>query len=79
MPKCVVFYSFLIRVGLTVKAPITVASDDSLYFFIVFFSHKILLDILCETSASSLRKIRVKIIKVSFAAILLGALTVKQC
>ena len=37
---------------LTLKAPITTAADNSLeFFFIVFFSGKIRLDISCESSA----------------------------
>ena len=36
---------------LTLKAPITTAAEDSLEYFFIFFSDKIMLDISCETSA----------------------------
>ena len=44
------FTSLLLK-ELTLKAPIKTAADDSLEFFKKFFSEKIRLDILCESSA----------------------------
>ena len=72
---------------LTLKAPITTAADDIHKYFFFVFSEKIRLDISCESSA--LQRIHMKYqalfsskeeskkIKVSSAAILLGALRVK--
>ena len=69
-------------IDLTLKGQITTAADDSLKYFFVIFSEKIRLDISCEFSARQMiymkhealfsPKIKVKRIKVSPAATLLG-------
>ena len=36
---------------LTLKAPVTTEADDSLEYFFIVYSDKIMLDISCESSA----------------------------
>ena len=69
---------YFYNLDLTIKAPITTAADN-IHKYFSFFSKKIRLDISCESSARQrihmhfkpyfLRKIKVKQIKVSSAAI----------
>ena len=50
LPKRTLMYTLRSNCSLTLKAAITTAADDSLEYFFIVFSDKIMLDISCESS-----------------------------